>query len=708
MPPNADLRFAPWQNKNQLSSSQYSLVTTVVSKVLSYTVSLPADKLNVPWTRAFIRTYAQDEASHALYILDEHGATATKLSPHELSIRKSTLLLAGRLARVQDGLDASILVDLAVAYGASNSSTSRTIFEEACTSTPSLFEQFKGDVVPAFTASLQDVQRKALSSTRNAATVLSRLLACGSSIVKLFMQDKDFVLTLARCYHIELDNIATARGGIKLSAVNTSTANGWQRDWLYTKTGIINSFHAIVQTFLQSQTPHDKDLLFVMLFAIMELPSSSASDCTIPIPFVSQSLLVDYQYSYDLSSVLNDKFRGADDARVDLLVATLAELSQSPHGPKPAGGLSLLIKDAVRVHREPTASISKGKAKASNHDTKNAAVLDLAVSQVLDIFPAYTPQHIRRCLEHSAFDGEPEKLISSLLEGTLPLELAEHADVPESIAQTDGFKYKYVNDRRNAWDDDVMDFSKLRIGKTRDNADALLQDRSFIEQMKADIIRRAEELSEDEETDIALHQRRRTIPFEEDLIDDGLDALGDKSVKVVGDGEDSDESGEEEDAGDVSAPQASSPETILELAYLDNPNLFDRDAATRRSKTRTELKAKTGWGDEQIEGWRIMLERNPKKDKILQKHEFSGNISLALNRNILEPGPSGASHTSPQRGRGGDGRGRGRGNSRGRGGGAGDTARGRAWKDKNKARSANHNRKRGHDKKMTRGEGPPA
>jgi hypothetical protein len=70
------------------------------------------------------------------------------------------------------------------------------------------------------------------------------------------------------------------------------------------------------------------------------------------------------------------------------------------------------------------------------------------------------------------------------------------------------------------------------------------------------------------------------------------------------------------------------PEKVLELAYIRDPKLFDRDAQTRRSKGRDELKRQTGtyyryalsvvaviehilgWGDEQIEGWRIMLERN--------------------------------------------------------------------------------------------------
>lgn len=38
--------------------------------------------------------------------------------------------------------------------------------------------------------------------------------------------------------------------------------------------------------------------------------------------------------------------------------------------------------------------------------------------------------------------------------------------------------------------------------------------------------------------------------------------------------------------------------------------MFARDAATRRGKARKELKERTGLGDEQIEGWKVMLERD--------------------------------------------------------------------------------------------------
>jgi len=59
------------------------------------------------------------------------------------------------------------------------------------------------------------------------------------------------------------------------------------------------------------------------------------------------------------------------------------------------------------------------------------------------------------------------------------------------------------------------------------------------------------------------------------------------------------------------------------------------------------------------------------------------------------------------RGRGGRGRGRGGRGRGGRGGGNGGdtTARDRAWKDKNKTHRGNHDRKRGHDKKMARAGG---
>lgn len=90
--------------------------------------------------------------------------------------------------------------------------------------------------------------------------------------------------------------------------------------------------------------------------------------------------------------------------------------------------------------------------------------------------------------------------------------------------------------------------------------------------MKADILRRVEEVSdEDEGSDGGDYD-------EGDVV----------KVKLGGDGEESDgESGERPDS-------ARDVDTILELAYIADPRQFDRDAQTRRSQTRAKLKAQTG------------------------------------------------------------------------------------------------------------------
>lgn len=104
-----------------------------------------------------------------------------------------------------------------------------------------------------------------------------------------------------------------------------------------------------------------------------------------------------------------------------------------------------------------------------------------------------------------------------------------------------------------------------------EDASAILQDKSEIKRMKADILQRLEELSDEEE------ESEGDDYDEDDVV----------KVKLGGDGE---ESGEE--AGERS--EARNVETILELAYIADPKQFDRDAQTRRSQTREKLRAQTG------------------------------------------------------------------------------------------------------------------
>ncbi|KAF8236171.1 hypothetical protein L208DRAFT_1376231 [Tricholoma matsutake] len=147
--------------------------------------------------------------------------------------------------------------------------------------------------------------------------------------------------------------------------------------------------------------------------------------------------------------------------------------------------------------------------------------------------------------------------------------------------------------------------------------------------MIADILQRAKAISDDDEAEeddqITFGGKDRgkksiMLAYE----DEDLDGL--YKVKIKGDGEESEDREEDEEEGEgvKTVSKTEMPEMIWELAYIRDPKLFDCNAGTRRSKAREELRVQTGWGDEQIKGWRVMLECDPRKDKILEKHEFAG------------------------------------------------------------------------------------
>lgn len=187
------------------------------------------------------------------------------------------------------------------------------------------------------------------------------------------------------------------------------------------------------------------------------------------------------------------------------------------------------------------------------------------------------------------------------------------------------------------------------------------------------------------------------------------------------------------------------PATVLALekAYLSTPSVFARDSATRRGKARRELRDRTGLGDEQVEGWKIMLERDvglllpfrsgrisyrscdgadlfgaccgtqPKRvQKLQDKHTDLGARSNKPQQGAAAP-PGGTAGGGAGRGGRGGARG-GRGGARGGGatgggggGGGGGSGQGGAPPQQQQKRSdggrKEHDRaKRGRDRKMAR------
>lgn len=161
-------------------------------------------------------------------------------------------------------------------------------------------------------------------------------------------------------------------------------------------------------------------------------------------------------------------------------------------------------------------------------------------------------------------------------------------------------------------------------------------------------------------------------------------------------------------------------EEALFAAYKIGSEVFERDAGTRRGSARKALKTETGMTDEAIEGWAIMLNRDPKRLRGLEAR-FStfggGQRELAATAYRQSPAGSGTedSDAGASGGRGGFGgrdrgdfRGRrGRGGAGSRGGGAGPSEDGGSMQQRrdnaNKGQRANHNRRDQRAKKMARG-----
>ncbi|MCJ1405919.1 hypothetical protein MMC11_009153, partial [Xylographa trunciseda] len=208
--------------------------------------------------------------------------------------------------------------------------------------------------------------------------------------------------------------------------------------------------------------------------------------------------------------------------------------------------------------------------------------------------------------------------------------------------------------RRNVFDNDdfdnlAIDASRLHIGRKNPHltADALLSDRSTAPNKAAILSALAAFDSDDDERD------------------DTYDA------EDVGGTVDSAMPGSDE----VDADVRDKNEEALFSAYRMSPRVFDRDSNTRRGKARIALRSETGMTDEAIEGWAIMLGRDPRRLRRLEAKfsMFAGAqrelASTAYRESGTESGTEGDDTGGERGGRGGfRGRARGRGRGRGRGG----------------------------------------
>ncbi|ELR03813.1 hypothetical protein VC83_04732 [Pseudogymnoascus destructans] len=370
--------------------------------------------------------------------------------------------------------------------------------------------------------------------------------------------------------------------------------------------------------------------------------------------------------------------------------------------------------NATRPKRIIKRKINKGKKKAANFENEHGHVagpvnihLISLVSQVQDLFPDLGSAFIVKLLDE--YNEDVEVVISHLLEDSLPPHL-RGLDRTEALPKAASGESTLPHlspratpplapTRRNIYDDDEFDqlaVSTSRLYFSRKDADKtadILKDRSTVPNAAAILAALAAFDSDDDERDDTY---------------DAADVGG--AVDANNTDELRDQRTEMDDAKDE----------VLFRAWKMNQALFGRDAPTRRGKERASLKQETGMTDEAIEGWGIMLSRDPRRLRQLEAKmsSFSGQ------QNQLAPtswradsgteGTDGSDVDGGNRGRGGfRGRGRGMGGrgigGRGRGGGSSvagppgqDTDKARERKDQNKGRVANHNRRDQRARKVAR------
>ena len=341
----------------------------------------------------------------------------------------------------------------------------------------------------------------------------------------------------------------------------------------------------------------------------------------------------------------------------------------------------------------------------NNHHTK----WNTQITQVQDIFPDLNPTFVAKVLDE--YQGDVEKVTAHLLDNPLETDIQKQSTVPVGISPQeepsviDTLKPSTV--RRSVFDDD--DFSRLAISPSQIRRGGKLND-----PQTADTLLSAPSSASHKN---AILSALATFDADDDERDDTYD------VEDVGGTVDSALPGTSDDVMDVEGMKQNVHEETLWQSWKMSPELFAGDPTTRRSQARVALRSDTGMTDEAIEGWAIMLHRDPKKIKRLEAmFSMAGSgQQRALGRSAWQDSPVGSGTETGEDGEtGGDagpvarggrgtfmGRGRGRGGS-GRGNVAGPaddrgTQVARQRKDANKGSRANHNRRDQRARKMARG-----
>jgi len=351
----------------------------------------------------------------------------------------------------------------------------------------------------------------------------------------------------------------------------------------------------------------------------------------------------------------------------------------------------------------------KGKARLPIDTADDAHVHRFTkIYQVQDLFPDLGIAYIARLLDN--YGDDVEQVTAHLLEGNLPTHLsnANHSEhyaerssarngdlVPDLGPRSTPPPSPPASERRNVFDNDAFDrlaISETQIYRGRKDTDNVTREQDSMTRNAAKA---------------AILSALAAFDADDDERDDTYD-LEDVGGTV-------DKAGPDGDDNSFSNDVREKNEEMLFATWKISHAAFGRDSATRRSTARQVLKRETGMTDEAIEGWALMLQRDPGKiRKMESRYATFGGQQHELKPTAWREAPETedemeSSGTDAPRGgfrggaRGGKGRGRG-----GNVAGPSDdktTQISRDRKEAGKSSRANHNRRDQRARKMARGGG---
>ncbi|KAG2214411.1 hypothetical protein INT47_000967 [Mucor saturninus] len=630
-------------------------------------------------------------------------------APVDTLLIKYIFLLYARLsslAPTHDLLNIQRLCSFVIVYGYSNISQVRRIVANAVNESESLEQNLlatMGMLIDSIQSMPNSLKNSITAETLDRAYVLVRVLdSLLSSTVQLTFIKSSFDTldqVLIDCYRdliptlkkaVECDESNKTRAYlIKLSLV--SSFNSYADMHFFTPFGYITSpedHHQLEKYETTASTDSVLDWMSEKILGYIE-HSGLESTCA---AFEDGPVIMDWEVEYNITEKLdyiNKTSFSGEDERIEFLKLSMEQVRDSNNGTSDWGS-------ALKTRAKPAIN---GKASAKDKSVVFENVERTSkISQIHDLFPDFGDGFIEACLE--ANNDDVEVVIMQFLEENLPASVAgldrsmerkPLKSATETVAQLahlegdaaakdaqiqQAIEHESVlSSRRNVYDNDefdifthrTVDTSKVYTGKKdKGNADSLLDDKSFIQSEKKNVLQRVVDMYDDDYDDTYDEINDAGAPSTLD---------GDSAVDIV------------KKKQELLDPGIQN-ESLLVHSFTENPELFGRNGTARKSTKRAELRKRTEMTDEQLEGWAIMFNRNPRKDRILDKYMlFDGNQTKvtdevtqaqkqALKKENKKPPIS--------------------------------EAKDRSYKDKNKARFGNHNRKANRDKKVAKAGPPPS